>query len=77
MDKGRWWKYWNKGDSKKKSKKSPQLLAEFQERDKSGKIPYDGVIDTDPNANMTEDERLVFNRHIQVNKSKAVGKKNL
>ena len=36
-------------------KKFPQLLAKFQERDKSD----DGVIDTDPNANITEYEREI------------------
>ena len=73
-----WWKYWNKGSSNKEifTKKLPMLSAKFQEWDQSGKSPYDGVIDTDPEPNMTEDERFVFNRHGQLHKIKAVRKKN-
>ena len=37
---------------------------------KAGKGPYDGVVDTDPDPNMTEDERFIFNRHGQLNKIK-------
>ena len=77
---------WTKGDGgntgiKETVKRNPRnhlsSWLSFKKGISLEKIPYDGVIDTDPNANMTEDERLVFNRHIQVNKSKAVGKKNL
>ena len=73
-----WWKYWNKGDSNKEivSKKLPQVAAKFQEWVQSGKSPYDGVIDTDPDPNMTEDERFVFNRHGHLTKIKAIRKKN-
>ena len=73
-----WWKFWNKGDSNKEilSKKLPQVAAKFQEWVQAGKSPYDGVIDTDPNPNMTEDERFVFNRHGQLHKIKAIRKKN-
>ena len=73
-----WWKYWNKGDSNKEilSMKLPQFSAKFQEWEKAGKSPYDGVIDTDPDPNMTEDERFVFNRHGHLTKIKAIRKKN-
>ena len=73
-----WWKYWNKGDSNKEilTMKLPQFSAKFQEWEKAGKSPYDGVIDTDPDPNMTEDERFVFNRHGHLTKIKAIRKKN-
>ena len=73
-----WWKYWNKGGSNKDilTKKLPKLSAKFQDWDQSGKSPYDGVIDTDPDPNMTEDERFVFNRHGHLTKIKAIRKKN-
>ena len=73
-----WWKFWNKGDSNKTilSKKLPQLSAKFQEWDNCGKSPYDGVIDTDPDPNMTEEERFIFNRHGHLTKIKAIWKKN-
>ena len=48
----------------------------FQEWEKAGKSPYDGVIDTDPDPNMTEDKRFVFNRHGHLTKIKAIRKKN-
>ena len=73
-----WWKYWNKGESNKEIlfKKLPLVAAKFQEWVKAGKSPYDGVIDTDPDPNMTEEERFVFNRHGHLTKIKAIRKKN-
>ena len=73
-----WWKFWNKGDSNKEilTKKLPEFAAKFQDWDQDGKGPYDGVVDTDPDPNMTEDERFIFNRHGKLNQIKRIRKEN-
>ena len=55
-----WWKFWNKWDSSKEilTKNLPEFAAKFQDWDQDGKGPYDGVVGTDPDPNMTEDERI-------------------
>ena len=73
-----WWKFWNKGDKNKEilRTKLPEFSSKFQEWDQAGKGPYDGVVDTDPDPNMTEDERFIFNRHGKLTKIQRIRKEN-
>ena len=52
-----WWKFWKKGNRNKEIllNKLPEMAAKFQEWEKAGKCPSDGVVATDPVLNATEE----------------------
>ena len=52
-----WWKFWQKGNGNKEIllNKLPEMAAKFQEWEKAGKGPSDGVVDTNPVLNVTEE----------------------